>query len=54
MARSVTVNEIAELLLEILQNTKDSTNGVTKEKLLTVEQICNLTRFQGTALLEKN
>lgn len=45
MAKSVTVNEIAELLLEILQATKDSTNSVTKEKLLTVEDICNLTRF---------
>ncbi len=45
MAKSVTVNEIAELLLEILQSTKDSANSVTNEKLLTVEQICNLTRL---------
>lgn len=45
MANSVTVEEIAELLLQILQSTKDSTDDVTKEKLLTVEQICNLTRF---------
>lgn len=45
MAKSVTVDEIAELLLQILQHTKDSTNTVTNEKLLTVEQICNLTRF---------
>lgn len=45
MAKSVTVEEIAELLLQILQSTKDSTYDVTKEKLLTVEDICNLTRF---------
>lgn len=45
MAKSVSVEEIAQLLLDILQHTKDSTNSVTNEKLLTVEQICELTRF---------
>ena len=45
MAKSVTLEEIAQLLLQILQNTKDSMDSVTKEKLLTVEQICELTRF---------
>ena len=45
MANSVSVEEIAQLLLDILQCTKDSANSVTNEKLLTVEQICELTRF---------
>ncbi len=45
MSKSVTLEEIAQLLLQILQNTKDSMNSVTNEKLLTVEQICELTRF---------
>lgn len=41
----VTVEEIAELLLQILQHTKDSNNDITNERLLTVEQVCNLTRL---------
>lgn len=46
----VTVEEIAELLLQILQHTKESTNNIINEKLLTVEDVCKRTRLFRTAL----
>lgn len=48
MAKSITLEEIAELLLQILQRTKESTNtnDIVNEHLLTVEDICDKTGFK--------
>lgn len=48
MADNDTLEEISQLLLQILNKVKDSNyshTDITTEKLLTVEQVCELTGF---------
>ena len=48
MASSVTLDEIAELLLQILQHTKESSiaTNIINEHLLTIEDVCEKTGFK--------
>ena len=48
MASSVTLDEIAELLLQILQHTKESSiaTNIINEHLLSIEDVCEKTGFK--------